>query len=126
MTTQENATQTPKAEPAAVKVPKSYTARVVSGQAEILVTAYATKAGFQVAATQYSEPSTKGKKRVGTRGASSTAPTLEAAKAAVEKIVAGLVKNGWTRSERKAFGGFQRAADKFDLQHLPKAPGAKK
>jgi len=121
--TNEATTQTQAAPtaPKTPKTPKSYNVRLVSGQAEVLVSAYKVRDGFQVAAVQFSEPYKKGTKRSGTRGASSIATTLEAGRAAVEKIVAGLVKNGWQRPEKKAFG-FARKADSFSLASLPKPP----
>jgi hypothetical protein len=120
MTIQE---QTPAPTPRAKEKgpPKSYTVRLTgTGAEEVLITAYQSKAGFVVSATTYASAYVKGQKRTGTRGASSTHPTLDAAKKAVEQAAAAFVKAGWVRPERKAFGGFVRKQDVFGLSNVPK------
>ena len=121
MTTQEqSATPAAEAKPAAPKAPKSYSIRLVGGGAEeCFVTAYQNKAGWQVQAVTYSEKYEKGKKRTGTRGTSSTHPTLDAAKKSAEAIAKAFIAKGWVRPERKAFG-FARKADAFTLANIPK------
>jgi hypothetical protein len=121
MTTQETTTAT-KPETTA---PKSYSIRLTAGVEEVLITAYQTKAGWTSAATRYREKAVKGKKRQGERGASAQHANADAAKAAIEKLAAAFVKNGWTRPERKALGGFVRKPDAFTISNIPK-PSAKK
>jgi hypothetical protein len=84
----------------------------------VVITAYATRAGWTSAATRYREKAVKGKKRSGERGATQEHATLAAAKAAVEKLATAFVKNGWTRPERRAFG-FARKPDAFGPGNVP-------
>src|SRR5688500_11420634 len=86
------------------KTPGTYSVRLTAGAEEVVITAYATRAGWTSTATRYREKAVKGKKRSGERGASQEHATLAAAKAAVEKLATAFVKNGWSRPERRAFG----------------------
>ncbi len=59
-----------------------------------------------------------GKKRKNTRGATSEHPDLKAAQAAVDKLVAQAVKQGWSVAPARA--GFTRKPDAFAADALPK------
>jgi hypothetical protein len=60
-------------------------------------------------------------KRITTRGATASYPTLEGAQGAVKKLAAGLVAKGWT--EHKGGGrSFAARADAFDAANLPAPP----
>lgn len=122
MTTQSSSTTATTA--ASANTQKSYSVRLISGQEEIVVTAWKAKAGWASVVYLYRTKAAKGQRRTGERGATGTHKDLAEAKAAVEKIAAALVKNGWVRPERKPFG-FTRRSDSFDIGHLPK-PSAKK
>jgi hypothetical protein len=119
-------TTTPAAAPTAPKTAKSYSVRLVSGNADVVSIAYAVKGGFRVEAIhsvpdgKTKLPSGKVRQREYEHGASQIVATLDAARAAVDKLAASFVKLGWTRPAGRR--SFERKADAFGINNLPKPP----
>jgi hypothetical protein len=61
-------------------------------------------------------------KRTSTRGATQVHPNLEAAKKAVDAMIAEATKLGWVK--RGAGRGVRQVPDSFDIAHLPAPPKA--
>jgi len=117
MSTQATVETKAKAETRRSGEPRSYGVRLVGADGELLwCRAIRVNAGWRTEALHRS-----GKARA--RGASADHPTVEPARAALDKMVAAALKGGWTRREGRG-GGFARRPDAFDLAHLPK-PGRK-
>ena len=126
MTTRETTTQAPaQTETPKATAPKTLSIRLTGGQEEMLLSGWQTRDGWKTAAVRYREPAAKGKKRTGERGATQTHATMDAAKAALEKLAGALIRGGWVRPERKALGGFVAREDAFGLNNLPR-PGSPK
>lgn len=119
-------TTIPQAEPDAPKQPRSFGLVLRSDEGSTLrIQAVASRRDGSVQTfVVHQRPKGPDGKRFSQRGATATHASLEAARAAVERIAAEAVKKGWQRPQRRT--GFTARPDAFDLAGLPAPPKAKK
>lgn len=109
---------------AKVRTPKpegerTYGVTLKGGDGETLrFLAIPRKAGHVSVFAQHIQRDDKGHVKNSSRGASSTEPSMDAAKASIEKLRKAALGQGWV--ERRAGGGVGRSKpDAFDLRSLP-------
>ena len=86
--------------------------------AEALVGSYRTKTGWRTFVTLYSAKYKKGVTRTGTRGETTTEPSLAAARAKVEAMAKTLIAKGFVRPVAKPLG-LVAQPDAFTMETLP-------
>jgi len=101
-------------------VPKSSGITLKDAAGSVLrFTAVANKDGSAKTFAVYRQVDEAGKTKQVTRGATAVHANLDAARAALEKLVAQATTAGWQKRASSAIG--RTKADAFDMAHLPKA-----
>jgi hypothetical protein len=100
----------------APRAPRSFSVSLTGGEgATLRITAVRKKAGAATNVVHVTK--TADGQRRAVRGATEAHPSLDVARAHVEKLVAQATKLGWKRRNTNA--GFRALPDAFDAHHLP-------